>query len=70
MPIDLYYQSESPPSRTVLMVAKHLKIPVNIKLMNVLEGDQFKPEFLEVFIRELSKYNYKNMLFIIPVAQQ
>jgi glutathione S-transferase len=48
MPIDLYYQPESPPARTVLMVAKHLKIPVNIKLMNVLEGDQFKPEFLEL----------------------
>jgi len=48
MPIDLYYQSESSPSRAVLMVAKHLKIPVNIKLMNVLNGDQLKPEFLEL----------------------
>jgi len=48
MPIDLYYQSESSPSRAVLMVAKHLKIPVNIKMMNVLNGDQLKPEFLEL----------------------
>jgi glutathione S-transferase len=52
MPVDLYYQSESPPCRAVLMVAKHLKIPVNIKLMNVLEGDQFKPEFIEVFFNK------------------
>jgi len=30
------------------MVIKHLKLPVDVKLVNVISGDQFKPEFLEI----------------------
>lgn len=48
MPIDLYYQAESAPSRAVLMVFRHLKIPVNIKWMNILQGDQLKEDFIKV----------------------
>jgi len=48
MPIDLYYMPESPPSRAVLMVAKHLNIPVNIKHVDLMKQEQLKPEFLEI----------------------
>ncbi|CAG2110528.1 unnamed protein product [Medioppia subpectinata] len=48
MPIDLYYMPESPPSRAVLMVAKHLNVAVNIKHVNITEGEQLKPEFIEI----------------------
>ncbi|CAG2170269.1 unnamed protein product, partial [Oppiella nova] len=39
---------ESPPSRAVLMVAKHLNIAVNIKHVDLTKGEQLKPEFLEL----------------------
>src|SRR6266487_4464883 len=48
MPIDLYYMPASPPCRTVLMVAKHLNIPLNLKLINIRGGDLQKPEFLKL----------------------
>jgi glutathione S-transferase len=48
MTIDLYFQEESAPARAVLLVIKQLKLPVNLKRMNVLNGDQHKPEFIEI----------------------
>ncbi|XP_054159121.1 glutathione S-transferase 1-like [Oppia nitens] len=48
MPIDLYYMPESPPSRSVLMVAKHLDVKVNIKPLDILKGEHLEPDFIEL----------------------
>jgi len=46
--IDLYLTVTSPPCRTVLMVAKELKIDINEKVVNMRNGDNRTPEFLKL----------------------
>ncbi|XP_072397404.1 glutathione S-transferase 1-like [Diabrotica undecimpunctata] len=46
--IDIYYFTMSPPSRSVLMLMRTLGIKPNIKIVNVLNGEQMKPEFLKI----------------------
>jgi glutathione S-transferase len=48
MPIDLYYFLASPPCRTVMLVAKALKIELNLKVIELSKGDNRTPEFLKV----------------------
>ncbi len=48
MPIDLYYMSLSPPCRAVMMTAYLAGVDVNLKLLNLMNRDQLKPEFLKI----------------------
>nr|ANS56587.1 glutathione S-transferase delta2 [Micromelalopha troglodyta] len=48
MSIDLYYLPASAPCRVVLLVAAALDIQLNLKLVNLMDGDQFKPDFLKL----------------------
>ncbi|XP_037950444.1 glutathione S-transferase D7 isoform X2 [Teleopsis dalmanni] len=44
----LYYLPPSPPCRCILLLAKLLDIEFELRIINVLEGDQMKPEFLQI----------------------
>lgn len=46
--IDLYYMPTSPPCRSVMLVAKALGVNLNLKMINVMEGEHLTPEFLKV----------------------
>ncbi|CAH1961066.1 unnamed protein product [Acanthoscelides obtectus] len=46
--MDLYYFPLSPPSRAALMTMKVLGLNPNIKIVNIPEGEQMKPEFLKI----------------------
>lgn len=48
MPIDLYYMSLSAPCRAVLLTAKMVGVEVNLKTVNLMEGEQMKPEFIKI----------------------
>lgn len=48
MPIDIYYTLASPPCRTVLLVAKALKIELNLKVTDLSKGEHRTPEFLKL----------------------
>jgi hypothetical protein len=50
MPIDLYLVMNSPPCVTVLTVAKHLGIDLNLKVFQMYNGDHLNPDFIKVFI--------------------
>ena len=50
MPIDLYYNRMSGPSRAVLMTARELNIDVKLKPLDLGAKEQMKPEFIKVFI--------------------
>lgn len=44
----LYYLPPSPPCRAILMLGKMLKLEFELELINVMEGDHLKPEFVSV----------------------
>lgn len=44
----LYYLPPSPPCRSILLLAKMLELELDLKVINILEGEQMKPEFLEM----------------------
>ncbi|XP_017076858.2 LOW QUALITY PROTEIN: uncharacterized protein LOC108111784 [Drosophila eugracilis] len=46
--MDFYYMPGSGGCRTVIMVAKALGLELNKKLVNTLEGEQLKPEFVKL----------------------
>ncbi|KAH8318829.1 hypothetical protein KR074_007323, partial [Drosophila pseudoananassae] len=46
--MDFYYFPASAPCRSVIMTAKALGIDLNMKLLNPMEGEQKKPEFLKL----------------------
>lgn len=46
--IDLYYIPGSSPSRAVQMLAQAIDVPLNLKLVNLLSGEQHRPEFLRM----------------------
>ncbi len=48
MTIDLYLMRLSPPCRAVQMVAKQLNIDLNLKQLNLRNGEHLTPEFLKV----------------------
>lgn len=44
----LYYVPPSPPCRTVLLLGKMLGLDFNLKMVNILEMEHLKPEFVAV----------------------
>ncbi|XP_039491009.1 glutathione S-transferase D7 isoform X1 [Drosophila santomea] len=42
----LYYLPPSPPCRSILLLAKMLDIDFELKIVNILEGEQLKPDFV------------------------
>ncbi|XP_076241614.1 glutathione S-transferase 1-1-like [Calliopsis andreniformis] len=48
MPIDFYYFPPSPPSRSVLLLAKAIGVHLNMKMVNVFKGEHLKPDYLKV----------------------
>lgn len=67
MPV-LYYLPPSPPCRAVLMLARLLGLEFELKVVNILEGDHMKPEFLQVFwiitfinLKSLKMYQFYNI---------
>jgi len=48
MTIDIYLMRLSPPCRAVLMVAKHLNIDLNLKPINLRNGEHLTPEYLKI----------------------
>ena len=48
MPIDLYYTLGSAPCRSVMMTAKMVGVELNLKEVNLMAGEQMKPEFLAI----------------------
>uniref|UniRef100_A0A1B6EFS7 Uncharacterized protein n=1 Tax=Clastoptera arizonana TaxID=38151 RepID=A0A1B6EFS7_9HEMI len=48
MPVEIYYNLASPPSRAVLLLAKTLKIVPALHLVDILKGEQFNPDFTEL----------------------
>ncbi|XP_040156506.1 glutathione S-transferase D7 [Anopheles arabiensis] len=47
MPV-LYYLPPSPPCRSVLLLAKMIGVELELKALNVMEGEQLKPDFVEL----------------------
>ncbi|XP_013174099.1 PREDICTED: glutathione S-transferase D7-like isoform X1 [Papilio xuthus] len=47
-PIKVYYYPVSPPCRAVLLTAKLLGLDVELVLINIMEGEQKKPEFIKM----------------------
>ncbi|KAL7288624.1 hypothetical protein TKK_0017358 [Trichogramma kaykai] len=45
MTIDIYFFPPSPPCRAVMMLGRYIGVHFNVKTVNVLKGDQFKPSF-------------------------
>ncbi|KDR20966.1 glutathione S-transferase 1-1-like [Zootermopsis nevadensis] len=48
MTIDFYYVNASAPCRSVLLLAKALKIELNLKVTDLSKGDNKTPEFLKL----------------------
>ncbi|KAJ6647487.1 Glutathione S-transferase 1, isoform C [Pseudolycoriella hygida] len=48
MTIDFYYLPGSAPCRAVLMAAKAVGVELNLKLVDLMSGEQLKPEFLKI----------------------
>ncbi|KAM7363370.1 glutathione S transferase D11 isoform 1-T1 [Cochliomyia hominivorax] len=44
----LYYLPPSPPCRSILLLAKMLDLELDLKVINIMQGEQMKPEFLEM----------------------
>ncbi|XP_025017888.1 glutathione S-transferase 1 isoform X4 [Tetranychus urticae] len=48
MPLQLYYDNLSPPSRVVRILVKEIGLDVEEKQVNLMAGDHMKPEFLAI----------------------
>lgn len=46
MPLDLYYCITSPFCRSVLLTARTLGVELNLKEVDIWQGEQFKAEYL------------------------
>lgn len=46
MPKKLYYSPSSGPCRSVILTARMLEVELELVLVNLLAGDQLKPEFI------------------------
>ncbi|XP_019870085.2 glutathione S-transferase 1 [Aethina tumida] len=46
--IDIYFFSLSPPSRATLMLIRALGLKHNVKIVDITQKEQFKPEFLKI----------------------
>jgi len=48
MGIDFYTMDLSPPCRSVLLLAKAINVPLNIKTTNLFTGEHMTPEFIKI----------------------
>lgn len=48
MSLKLYYMAISPPCRAVLLTIRYLKLDVELKHVNLLQGEHSTPEFLKL----------------------
>ncbi|CAH2085190.1 unnamed protein product [Euphydryas editha] len=48
MPVDLYYVPGSPPCRAVQLTARALNLNLNLKLIDMDNGEHLKPEYLKI----------------------
>lgn len=46
MPLELYYAPFSSPSRAVMLTAKALKLDLELKEVNFMNGEHMEPDFL------------------------
>ena len=44
--VDLYYTDISAPCRCVLLAAKAVGLDLNLKVVNLIKKEQYKPEYL------------------------
>lgn len=44
----LYFLPASPPCRAVMLLAKMIGVDLEYKTLNVMEGEQLRPEFVEL----------------------
>lgn len=44
----LYYLPPSPPCRAILLLARMIDLKLDLKVINILEGEHMKQEFLDV----------------------
>ncbi|CAB0036671.1 unnamed protein product [Trichogramma brassicae] len=51
MTIDIYFFPPSPPCRAVMMLGRYIGVHFNVKTVNVLKGDQFKPSFKKPILK-------------------
>jgi len=69
MPVDFYYLPQSPPCRTVMLLAKALGVHFNLKIMNVAADEHMNsPEFLEVVCFPLNLFFFLAPEFTIYFA--
>lgn len=63
MTLTLYMIPASPPVRAVLLLAAYLGIALDLKEVDIMKGEQLKPEFLKVMLLYLtSTYRNNNKL--------
>lgn len=63
--ITLYYLSESPPCRSVLLTAKAIGLELNLKTVDLSAGEHMRPEFMQViYIIKFRYYSYINNSYI------
>jgi len=48
MPVEVYMMKMSAPCRSVLMTLKHLNIPYNVNIVNLMAGEHMKEEYLKI----------------------
>jgi glutathione S-transferase len=48
MPLTLYFSTPSGPARSVLLLARYLKLDIEVKHINLGAGEQHDPEFLKI----------------------
>ena len=46
--IDFYYLPASAPCRAVMMLAKAIGVRLNLKIIDILKGENLKPEYIKV----------------------
>lgn len=51
----LYYMAVSPPCRSVMLLGKLLDIEFDMRIVDVLQGEQLKPDFVEVIKYKMAR---------------
>ncbi|KAJ9592353.1 hypothetical protein L9F63_001122, partial [Diploptera punctata] len=46
--MDFYYLPPSPPCRAVMLLAKLMQIQLNMKVVNIMAGEQLTPDFIKM----------------------
>jgi Glutathione S-transferase len=48
MPLELYYYETAPPSRAVVLLVKTLKLPINLRRVDLSKNENQTPDFIKV----------------------